>query len=361
MHRVAAWGASGCSLGLQRGGGACAAAAACYGSVAWSGGAARLGQLRERVEVVDGAPVGDGVGAKQEHAQRGEAAQRRHNGDGVAVEVERVQRGQRRERRQRVPAVEQVLLHEERVQPRQHVLQRGAPLLRAQDGDGVAVEVQLLQQRRRGGEQQHLLPRQARLAQAQGAQPAQRARQARGQRSPQRVEAQPVEAQPLQTGKLLRNGHDRRPRLQAVALQVELLDGATRRSELALLAHAHHVLVGHEHAREQVQLLLGASVGQDPLVREVGLNIHLLTILTRLLVLVLAPDPLKHRAGRLGGLHCSVSLRVCARLLLHLRLDLVRQQLGWHGRVGLLGPSRARLAVAASPGWKRRVNCAAPH
>ena len=119
------------------------------------------------------------------------------------------------------------------MQPRQHVLQRGATVRRAQDGDGVAIEVKLLQQRRGGGEQQHLLPGQPRLAQAERAQPAQRARQARGQRGAQRIEAQPVEAEPVQAWQLLRYRHDRRPRLQPVALQVELLDCAARRSELA--------------------------------------------------------------------------------------------------------------------------------
>eukprot|EP00964_Phaeocystis_antarctica_P153999 scaffold122487_cov42-Phaeocystis_antarctica.AAC.1 len=103
-----------------------------------------------------------------------------------------------------------------------------------------------------------------------------------------------------------------------------------RSGALAFVADAHDVLIGHEDAREQVQLLLGARVRQDPLVREVRLHVHLLAVLARLLVLVLATDALEHRAGRLGRLRRGVALRVGARLLLHLRLDLVRLQLRWH-------------------------------
>ena len=74
--------------------------------------------------------------------------------------------------------------------------QRGALLRRAQERDAVAVEVQLLEQRRGGGEQHHLLPRQSCLAETESLQPAQCAGKADGQHN-ERVEAQPVEPQPL--------------------------------------------------------------------------------------------------------------------------------------------------------------------
>mmetsp|Transcript_48957 Transcript_48957/g.153791 ORF Transcript_48957/g.153791 Transcript_48957/m.153791 type:complete len:213 (-) Transcript_48957:13-651(-) len=124
--------------------------------------------------------------------------------------------------------------------------------------DAVGAKVELGEVRHRGGDEQQLLPCHARPAQAKRSQPAE-GRFERVRERIERLQRQSVEAEPVKPRELDRDVEKRLPLADRVALQVELLDGAARRRDRAVLAGTSHAGVWQEDALQPVERLLAAG------------------------------------------------------------------------------------------------------